>query len=77
MACLWSRRVFCVLNARLEKFVCIFWAIAWTRLAEENRYRHDSKKLADALVRLYYERNQMAESEPAPALPKPQEAGVG
>ena len=24
---------------------------------EENRYRHDSKKLADALVRLYYERN--------------------
>ena len=46
-------------------------------VAEENRYRHDSKKLADALVRLYYERNQMAESEPAPALPKPQEAGVG
>jgi uncharacterized cofD-like protein len=26
----------------------------------ENRYRHDSKKLADALIRLYYERNQMA-----------------
>lgn len=46
-------------------------------VAEENRYRHDSKKLADALVRLYYERNQMAESEPAPTLPKPQEVGVG
>jgi hypothetical protein len=35
-------------------------------VAEENRYRHDSKKLADALVRLYYERNQGAEPE-APA----------
>ena len=33
-------------------------------VAEENRYRHDSKKLADALVRLYYERNQMTDAEP-------------
>ena len=32
-------------------------------IAEENRYRHDSKKLADALIRLYYERNQMADAE--------------
>ncbi|MEX0749204.1 MAG: hypothetical protein WD359_00210, partial [Dehalococcoidia bacterium] len=51
-------------------------------IAEENRYRHDSKKLADALVRLYYERNQVTESD-APALPEPaeaeepQKAGVG
>jgi len=49
-------------------------------IAEENRYRHDSKKLADALVRLYYERNQVSEAE-APALPQPaeepQKAGVG
>jgi len=49
-------------------------------IAEENRYRHDSKKLADALVRLYYERNQVTDSE-APALPQPaeepQKAGVG
>jgi uncharacterized cofD-like protein len=34
-------------------------------VSEENRYRHDSKKLADALVRLYYERNQLSEAEPA------------
>lgn len=33
-------------------------------VAEENRYRHDSKKLADALIRLYYERHQMADAEP-------------
>ncbi len=35
-------------------------------IAEENRYRHDSKKLADALIRLYYERHQMADAEPMP-----------
>ncbi len=52
-------------------------------VAEENRYRHDSKKLADALVRLYYERNQIAaESETleaeAPAIEAAaQKAGVG
>jgi len=51
-------------------------------VAEEHRYRHDSKKLADALIRLYYERNQIAEPEPlaAPAPvaePEPQKAGVG
>jgi uncharacterized cofD-like protein len=50
-------------------------------VAEENRYRHDSKKLADALVRLYYERNQAPEPEAEPALPapaeEPQKAGVG
>ena len=33
-------------------------------VAEENRYRHDSKKLADALIRLYYERHQMVDAEP-------------
>ena len=32
-------------------------------VAEENRYRHDSKKLADALVRLYYERHQMVDAD--------------
>jgi uncharacterized cofD-like protein len=31
-------------------------------VAEENRYRHDSKKLADALIRLYYERNQIEDT---------------
>ena len=31
-------------------------------VAVENRYRHDSKKLADALVRLYYERHQMTDT---------------
>ena len=49
-------------------------------IAEENRYRHDSKKLADALIRLYYERNQMTDSEVnvAPALvPEAQKASVG
>jgi uncharacterized cofD-like protein len=48
-------------------------------VAEENRYRHDSKKLADALIRLYYERNQMADAEPAPieAEREAQHAGVG
>ena len=52
-------------------------------VAEENRYRHDSKKLADALIRLYYERNQIAaeaeaiEAE-APAIEAAaQKAGVG
>lgn len=49
-------------------------------VSEENRYRHDSKRLADALIRLYYERNQPAESTPdAAALPDEvrQQAGVG
>ena len=48
-------------------------------IAEENRYRHDSKKLADALIRLYYERNQMADAAPAPidAEREPEHAGVG
>ena len=47
-------------------------------ISEENRYRHDSKKLADALIRLYYERNQMIEGDGAEvALPEPQQAGVG
>ena len=49
-------------------------------VSEENRYRHDSKKLADALIRLYYERNQMTDSEVsvAPALvPEAQKASVG
>ena len=48
-------------------------------VAEENRYRHDSKKLADALIRLYYERNQMTDAEPAPieAQRETQHAGVG
>ncbi len=49
-------------------------------VAEENRYRHDSKKLADALIRLYYERNQMTDSEastaPAP-MAEAQKASVG
>ena len=49
-------------------------------VSEENRYRHDSKKLADALIRLYYERNQMTDSDVnvAPALvPEAQKASVG
>jgi hypothetical protein len=49
-------------------------------VAVENRYRHDSKKLADALIRLYYERHQIAETEPQPTIaPEPQaeKAGVG
>jgi uncharacterized cofD-like protein len=48
-------------------------------VAEENRYRHDSKKLADALIRVYYERNQMAEAESAPIETEreAQHAGVG
>jgi len=47
-------------------------------VAEENRYRHDSKKLADALIRLYYERNQILEAESVEiAEPEPQQAGVG
>ncbi len=48
-------------------------------VAEENRYRHDSKKLADALIRLYYERHQMADAEPAaPSLERETEkVGVG
>jgi uncharacterized cofD-like protein len=49
-------------------------------VCEENRYRHDSKKLADALVRLYYERHQMVESSMEPeveAVPERSKAGVG
>ena len=48
-------------------------------VAEENRYRHDSKKLADALIRLYYERHQMADAEPVlPSLePEKERVGVG
>ncbi len=45
-------------------------------IAEENRYHHDSKKLADALIRLYYERNQTAEPE-TNAAPEAQTVGVG
>jgi len=45
-------------------------------VAEENRYHHDSKKLADALIRLYYERNQVIEAEPETSA-EPQTAGVG
>jgi uncharacterized cofD-like protein len=46
-------------------------------IAEENRYRHDSKKLADALIRLYYERNQMIEAEAKDAVSEPQTVSVG
>ena len=46
-------------------------------ISEENRYRHDSKKLADTLIRLYYERNQMIEAEAEPAPREAQQAGVG
>jgi hypothetical protein len=28
-------------------------------VSEENRYHHDSKKLGEALIRLYYDRNHM------------------
>jgi uncharacterized cofD-like protein len=45
-------------------------------VAEENRYRHDSKKLADTLIRLYYERNQVVDVD-AEAAAEPQTAGVG
>lgn len=31
-------------------------------VCEENRYRHDSKKLADALIRIYYERAQIEQA---------------
>ena len=46
---------------------------------EDHRYRHDSKKLADALIRLYYERNQMpaVDTQPAVTAPEAQKAGVG
>ncbi len=51
-------------------------------VAQENGYRHDSKKLADSLIRLYYERNQISESAPEPSADEkvdaePQKAGVG
>jgi uncharacterized cofD-like protein len=49
-------------------------------VAVENRYRHDSKKLADALIRLYYERNQALEPEAIllqEPVEEPQQAGVG
>jgi uncharacterized cofD-like protein len=50
-------------------------------VSEENRYRHDSKKLADALIRLYYERNHVLDAEPDEAAveeePARQQAGVG
>jgi uncharacterized cofD-like protein len=49
-------------------------------VAEENRYRHDSKKLADSLIRLYYERNQMADAIVPTSLAderEPQHVGVG
>jgi uncharacterized cofD-like protein len=45
-------------------------------IAEENRYRHDSKKLADALIRLYYERNQAVDAE-SKELPETQTVSVG
>ena len=48
-------------------------------VAEENRYRHDSKKLADSLIRLYYERNQMADASAPTRLeeePEPQQVAV-
>ncbi len=37
-------------------------------VSEDNRYHHDPKKLADALIRLYYERHQLEEmvAEAAP-----------
>jgi uncharacterized cofD-like protein len=46
-------------------------------ISEENRYRHDSKKLADTLIRLYYERHQMIDAEGQLVAPEPQQAGVG
>jgi uncharacterized cofD-like protein len=48
-------------------------------VAVENRYRHDSKKLADALIRLYYERHQMVDAEPLfeAVEVEPQKAVVG
>jgi uncharacterized cofD-like protein len=45
-------------------------------IAEENRYRHDSKKLADALIRLYYERNQAVDAD-AKELPDAVTVSVG
>jgi hypothetical protein len=45
-------------------------------VSEENRYHHDSKKLADALIRLYYERNQVLDVEPGTA-PEAQTVSVG
>lgn len=33
-------------------------------VSEENRYHHDSRKLADAIMRIYYERDQAAVSIP-------------
>lgn len=49
-------------------------------VAVENRYRHDAKKLADTLLRLYYERHQVADAdvltEPE-TQEEPQRAGVG
>lgn len=48
-------------------------------IAEENRYRHDSKKLADTLIRLYYERHQLpgVDAIPPTVEAEAQQAGVG
>ncbi|MBI2724464.1 MAG: YvcK family protein [Chloroflexi bacterium] len=54
-------------GARVIKADCV---------AHEHRYRHDSKKLADALIRIYYERNQAAEAEPAHQEQPAEAAGV-
>ncbi|HEY8491979.1 MAG TPA: YvcK family protein [Dehalococcoidia bacterium] len=38
-------------------------------ISEENRYRHDPKKLAAALMRIYYERQRITEEAPAQSTP--------
>ena len=35
-------------------------------ISEENRYHHDSRKLAEAVMRLYYERDQVGLAQPEP-----------
>lgn len=38
-------------------------------ISEENRYRHDPKKLAATLMRIYYERQRITEEAPTPSTP--------
>jgi len=45
-------------------------------ISEENRYHHAPKKLADALVRLYYQRHEIEQFVPRQEEREPQEAAA-
>jgi uncharacterized cofD-like protein len=45
-------------------------------ISEENRYHHNPKKLADALMRLYYQRHELEHYVPRQEEPEPQEAAA-